>query len=532
MPKQLLFADQAHSALKHGVDTVAEAVRTTLGPRGHNVALDNPSGAAPTITHDGATIARDLTLSDPFANIGARLLIEVATRTKHLAGDGTTTATVLAQAIISAGLKLVEAGANPMQMKHGLDKGAAAVVAELQRTATPVRDRAEIAQVATIAAGDPAIGALIAEVMERVGPDGVITVEASRGLGIEVVYGEGMQIACGYLSPHFVTNVARQEAELDAPLILITDQAIAGVGAILPALEDAVAVTRNIVVVADEIDGEALATIVVNRLRGTLNVLAVKAPGFGDHRRAMLEDLATITGGTVISALAGRTLASAAFEDLGRARRVVADSASTTFIEGYGDPQALKALLAQLRARITLASSDYERDMLQERLARLAGGVAVIQVGGATEPELKERRYRVEDALATARAAVAEGIVPGGGVALLNAIGSLDKLVLANDDERFGLQILRRALEEPLRRLASNAGAEGAVIIAAVRCGQQAHGDQSYGYNVLTGEYGSMLAQGVIDPVKVTRSAVQNAVSIAGLLLTTAVLIADLPEAS
>ncbi|HEX9372624.1 MAG TPA: chaperonin GroEL, partial [Roseiflexaceae bacterium] len=405
-----------------------------------------------------------------------------------------------------------------------------AIVAALKSLAKPVRDRADIAHVAAISAADSEIGDLIAEVMEKVGKDGVITVEESKGIAFEKEYTEGMQIDRGYISPYFVTDSAKMVAELEEPYILITDKKIAGLSEILPMLEKALQVTKNFVIIAEDIDGEALATLVVNKLRGTINALALKAPGFGDRRKAMLQDIAILTGGTVISEEIGRKLDSATVEDLGRARRVVADKDNTTFIEGRGDEQAIKARVAQIRAQIETTTSDFDREKLQERLAKLAGGVAVLKVGGATEPELKEKKHRVEDALSTARAAVEEGIVPGGGVALINAIPALDQVQVANDDEKFGVQILRRALEEPMRQLAKNAGEDGAVIIDAVRRAQKERGDTSYGYNVLTNEFGSMLAQGVVDPVKVTRSAVQNAVSIAGLLLTTEALVTDIPE--
>jgi chaperonin GroEL len=529
MPKHLLFQDQARRSLKRGVDLAAEAVKTTLGPRGRNVALGTAYGP-PTITHDGVTVAQAITLDDPFANMGAQLLIEVATRTNELTGDGTTTATVLAQAMIAEGFKIVIAGASPLQLKRGLDKGAAVVVAELECMATPVRSSADIAHVAGVAAADPAIGELIAEIMERVGTDGAITVEEGQGLDCEVTYTEGMQIPRGYLSPHFVTDEARMTAELDEPLILITDQKLAGLSAILPALEAALEVSKEIVVVAADFDGEALATLVINRLRGTFNLLAVKAPGFGDQRQAMLEDLAALTGATVISEERGLALERTTLEDLGRARRVVADKETTTFIAGQGDPAAIATRIAQIRLQMELTTSDTAREQLQGRLARLTGCVAVLKVGGPTELELKEKLQRVVDALATARAAVAEGIVPGGGVALLTAGCALEHMAPAGADERLGIQILRRALAEPLLQLAANAGLEGPVILAAVRRGQDAQGDRSYGYNVLTNSFGSMLAQGVIDPLGVTRAALQNAVSIAGLLLTVEVLITDIPE--
>ena len=529
MPKQLHFNEEARRSLKRGVDVVADAVKTTLGPRGRNVAIDKKFGA-PTVTHDGVTVAKEIELKDPFENMGARLLVEVATKTNDVAGDGTTTATVLAQSIVTEGLKVVAAGANPMLIKRGLDKGAEALVAELKSLAKPVRDRADIAHVATISAADTEIGDLIAEVMEKVGKDGVITVEESKGIAFEKEYTEGMQIDRGYISPYFATNQERMEAELDDPYILITDKKISAINEILPVLEKVLQVTKNLVIIAEDVDGEALATLVVNKLRGTINALAIKAPGFGDRRKAMLQDIAILTGGTVISEEIGRKLDSATIDDLGRARRVVADKDNTTFIEGRGDEKAIRARIEQIRAQIETTTSDFDREKLQERLAKLAGGVAVLKVGGATEPEQKEKKHRVEDALSTARAAVEEGIVPGGGVALINALPALDRVPTCNEDERFGVQILRRALEEPMRILARNAGQEGAVIIDNVRRRQAEYGDSSYGYNVLSGEYGSMLDQGVVDPVKVTRSAVQNAVSIAGLLLTTEVLITDIPE--
>jgi chaperonin GroEL len=530
MPKQLYFNEEARRALKRGVDAVADAVKTTLGPRGRNVAIDKKFGA-PTVTHDGVTVAKEIELKDPFENMGARLLVEVATKTNDVAGDGTTTATVLAQAIVNEGLKVVAAGANPMLLKRGLDKGAEALVSELKALAKPVRDRADIAHVATISAADSEIGELIAEVMEKVGKDGVITVEESKGIAFEKEYTEGMQIDRGYISAYFVTNSERMEAELDDPYILITDKKISNIQEILPVLEKVLQTgTKNFVIVAEDVEGEALATLVVNKLRGTINALAIKAPGFGDRRKAMLQDIAILTGGTLISEEIGRKLDSATLQDLGRARRVVSDKDNTTFIEGRGDEKGIKARIDQIRAQTETTTSDFDREKLQERLAKLAGGVAVLKVGGATEPELKEKKHRVEDALSTARAAVEEGIVPGGGVALINALSALDKVQVSNEDERIGVNILRRALEEPLRTLARNAGEDGAVVISNVRRAQAEKGDTTYGYNVLTGEYGSLIEQGVIDPVKVTRSAVQNAVSIAGLLLTTEALITDLPE--
>jgi chaperonin GroEL len=529
MPKQLYFNEEARRSLKRGVDMVADAVKTTLGPRGRNVAIDKKFGS-PTVTHDGVTVAKEIELKDPFENMGAQLLKEAATKTNDVAGDGTTTATVLAQAIVTEGLKVVAAGANAMLLKRGLDKGAEALVATIRAAATPVRDRADIAHVATNSAADSEIGELIAEVMEKVGKDGVITVEESKGVAFEKEYTEGMQFDRGYISGYMVSNVESQEAELDDPYILITDKKISSIQEILPVLEKVLQVTKNIVIIAEDVDGEALPTLVVNKLRGTINALAIKAPGFGDRRKAMLQDIAILTGGTVISEEIGRKLDSATIEDLGRARKVVATKDDTTIIEGKGDEGAIRARIEQIRAQIETTTSDFDREKLQERLAKLAGGVAVIKVGAATEPELKEKKHRVEDALSATRAAVEEGIVAGGGVSLVNAISALDNVQVAHEDERIGITILRRALEEPLRILARNAGEDGAVIISNVRRMQKDTGDNTLGFNVLTGEYGSMIEQGIIDPVKVTRSAVQNAVSIAGMILTTEALITDLPE--
>lgn len=529
MPKQLHFNEEARRDLKRGVDTVADAVKTTLGPRGRNVAIDKKFGS-PTVTHDGVTVAKEIELKNPFENMGAQLLKEAATKTNDVAGDGTTTATVLAQAIVTEGLRVVAAGANAMLLKRGLDRGAEALVAAIRASATPVRDRADIAHVATNSAADTEIGDLIAEVMEKVGKDGVITVEESKGVAFEKEYTEGMQIDRGYISGYMVSNVERQESELEDPFILITDKKISSIQEILPLLEKVLQVTKNLVIIAEDVDGEALATLVVNKLRGTINALAIKAPGFGDRRKAMLQDIAILTGGTVISEEIGRKLDSATIDDLGRARKVVATKDETTFVEGHGDELAIRARIDQIRAQIETTTSDFDREKLQERLAKLAGGVAVIKVGAATEPELKEKKHRVEDALSATRAAVEEGIVPGGGVALINAISALDSVVVAHEDEKVGLLILRRALEEPLRILARNAGEDGAVIIANVRRMQAEKGDNTLGYNVLTNEYGSMIEQGIIDPVKVTRSAVQNAVSIAGMILTTEALITDIPE--
>ena len=529
MAKQVAFNEEARRALKRGVDVVADAVKTTLGPRGRNVAIDKKFGS-PTVTHDGVTVAKEIELKDPFENMGARLLVEAATKTNDVAGDGTTTATVLAQAIVHEGLRQVAAGANSMMIKRGLDKGTAVLLQAIRDLAKPVNDRTDISSVATISAADSSIGDLIAEVMDKVGKDGVITVEEGKGLGYETEYTEGMQFDRGYISAYFVTNSDRMESDLEDPYILITDKKISSIQEILPVLEKVLQFTKNFVIIAEDIDGEALPTLVLNKLRGTINVLAIKAPGFGDRRKAMLQDIAILTGGTVISEEIGRKLDSATVEDLGRARRVIANKDETTVIEGRGDEDAIKARIDQIRAQIETTTSDFDREKLQERLAKLAGGVAVLKVGAATEPELKERKHRVEDALSTARAAVEEGIVPGGGIALLSVLPALDKVEPANQDEKAAVLILRRALEEPIRQLARNAGEDGAVIIDTVRRLQKDQGDSTLGYNVITGEYGSMVEMGIIDPAKVTRSALQNAVSIASMILTTDALVADIPE--
>jgi len=527
MPKILEFNEDARKSLKVGIDTLANAVKTTLGPKGRNVALDKKFGA-PTVTHDGVTVAKEIELSDPFENMGAQLLKEAATKTNDVAGDGTTTATVLAQAIVNEGLKNVAAGANPMLLKQGIDLATDKVVEQIQAMAKEVQGREEIAQVASISAADKEIGDLIADVMEKVGKDGVITVEQSRGVQFETEYTEGMQFDRGYISAYFVTNTERMVSEIEDPFVLITDKKISAVQDILPLLEKALSITKNLVLIAEDVDGEALATLVVNKLRGTLNVLAVKAPGFGDRRKEMLRDMAILTGGTVISEEIGRRLDSATVQDLGRARRVTADKDNTTIVEGRGDEAAIKGRIAEIRTQIDTTTSDFDREKLQERLAKLAGGVAVIKVGAATETEQKEKQHRVEDALSATRAAVEEGIVPGGGVALINAVKGLDD-IKAEGDVKTGVLILRRALEEPLRGIAQNAGLDGAVVISNVRR-QQAEGNENVGYDVLGDEYGDMLQKGIIDPAKVTRSAVQNAASIAAMILTTDALISDKPE--
>jgi chaperonin GroEL len=529
MAKQLIFDEEARRSLKKGIDILAGAVKSTLGPKGRNVALDKKFGA-PSVTHDGVTVAKEIQLENPFENMGAQLLKEAATKTNDVAGDGTTTATVLAQAIVNEGLKNLAAGANPMQLKLGIDKGTEAVVEYIRKLAIPVEGKKEIAQIAAISAADDQIGELIADVMDKVGKDGVITVEESRGINFETEYVEGMQIDKGYISPYFVTNTEKMEASIENPYILITDKKISAVQDILPLIEKIVQQgKREIVIIAEDVDGEALATLVVNKLRGILNILAVKAPGFGDRRKDMLRDIAALTGGEVISEEMGRRLDNATLADLGSARLVTSHRDDTTIIEGHGEASDIQARIRQIKAQIEETTSDYDREKLQERLAKLSGGVAVIKVGAGTEVELKYRQTRVEDALSATRAGVEEGIVPGGGVALLNAVEALDNLNLSGDAAT-GATILRRALEEPLRQLAVNGGRDGSVIVEGVRRAQKEKGNTHIGYNVLSDTYVDMLDAGIIDPAKVTRSALQNATSIAAMILTTEALITDLPE--
>ena len=523
MAKQVVFDEAARRALKRGIDKLADTVKVTIGPKGRNVVLDKKFGA-PTITNDGVTIARDIELDDHFENMGAQLLKEVATKTDDVAGDGTTTAVVLGQALVTEGLRNVAAGANPMVIKRGLDKAVAAVVAEIKSHSRKVDTREQIAAVASISAADPSVGELIAEVMGKVGKDGVITVEEGQSLGLDKEYTEGMQFDRGYISAYFVTNADRMEAQLDNPAILITDKKISAVQDALPALEKAVGTGRPLLIVAEDVDGEALATLVVNKIRGTVQVLAVKAPGFGDRRKEMLRDIAVLTGGTVISEEVGRKLDSVTAEDLGSARRVVSSKDNTTIVDGSGKAAEIKARMAQIKAQIEETTSDYDKEKLQERLAKLSGGVAVIKVGAATEVELKEKKHRIEDALSTTRAAVEEGLVAGGGTALLQALPALDSLSLSGD-EAVGISILRRALEAPVRQIAENAGQEGSVIVAAVR-GMKV----GEGYDALKGEYCDMFGRGIVDAAKVTRSALQHAASIAGMVLTTETLVTDLPE--
>ncbi|HEX8217618.1 MAG TPA: chaperonin GroEL [Chloroflexia bacterium] len=530
MAKQLEFSMEARASIKAGIDAVANAVKTTMGPKGRNVALDRKFGA-PTVTHDGVTVAKEIELKDPFQNMGAQMLKEAATKTNDVAGDGTTTATVLAQAMVHEGLKNLAAGANPMLLKRGIDIATRAAVEHIHAMSSPVETREDIAHIATISAADPEIGNLIADVMDRVGKDGVITVEESRGLRFETEFVEGMEFDRGYISAYFVTNSERMIAEIDDPYILITDKKIGSVQELLPVLEKMIQTGRkDLVIIAEDVEGEALATLVVNRLRGTLNVLGIKAPGFGDRRKEMLRDIAILTGGQVISEEVGRKLDSATLQDLGRARRVRSDKDSTTIIEGMGDEKAIKARVEQIRALMETTTSDYDREKLNERLAKLAGGVAVIKVGAATETELKEKKHRVEDALSAARAGVEEGMVPGGGVALLNTVDALKNLETQTGDETTGVQIVRRSLEEPIRQLAANAGEDGSVIVQNIRRTQTEKGSDRWGFDVMSGEYVDLFEVGIMDPAKVTRSALENAASIASMILTTEALITDIPE--
>jgi chaperonin GroEL len=530
MAKQLIFSEEARRKLKVGIDTLATAVSTTLGPKGRNVALDKKFGA-PTITHDGVTVAKEIELEDPYENMGAQLLKEAATKTNDIAGDGTTTATVLAQNIVNEGLKNVAAGANPMLLKQGIEAGTAALSQRIREMAVSIDSHDEIASVAAISAQDPAIGNLIAEVMDKVGKDGVITVEESKGLEFETEYVDGMQFDRGYISPYFVTDADTMEAVIEDAYLLIHDKKISSAQDIVPILEKLIQTgKRNLVIIAEDVDGEALATLVLNKLRGMINALAVKAPGFGDRRKAMLQDIAVLTGGQVITEEMGRKLESIQISDLGRAAKIVSSKDDTTIVDGHGDPAQIKGRTEQIRVEIERSTSDYDREKLQERLAKLAGGVAIIRVGAATEVELKEKKHRVEDALSATRAAVEEGIVPGGGVALINALPALDSVEVAAGDRQTGVNILRRALEAPMRKIAENAGQNGAVIIQNVRRAQEEAGDKNIGYDVLSGEYVNMIKAGIIDPAKVTRGALENAASIASMILTTEALITDLPE--
>jgi chaperonin GroEL len=523
--KELHFDVDARAKLKKGIDTLAEAVRVTLGPKGRNVVIDKKFGS-PTVTKDGVTVAKEIELSDAVENMGAQMVKEVATKTSDLAGDGTTTATVLAQAIFREGLKNVTAGANPMELKRGIDRAVEAIVEELKKLSVTTTGKKEIAQVGTISANnDPEIGKLIAEAMEKVGKDGVITVEEAKGLETTLETVDGMQFDRGYLSPYFITDPEKMEAVMDDAYILIHDKKISAMKDLLPVLEKTAQTGKPLLIISEDVEGEALATLVVNKLRGTLKVTAVKAPGFGDRRKEMLRDIAELTGGKVISEEVGFKLENATLGDLGRAKRIVVDKDNTTLVDGRGKDEAIKGRINEIRAAIDKTTSDYDREKLQERLAKLAGGVAVINVGAATETEMKEKKARVEDALHATRAAVEEGIVPGGGVALLRAQSALDR-IKGTEDEKIGVEIVRRAVEEPIRMIAQNAGAEGSIVVAKVRESK----DKNFGYNAATDEYEDLVKAGVIDPTKVTRTALQNAASIAGLLLTTEAVVVEKKE--
>ena len=523
MAKQILFNEDARRALGKGVDALANAVKVTLGPKGRNVVLDKKFGA-PTITNDGVTIARDIELEDPFENMGAQLVKEVATKTNDVAGDGTTTATILAQAMIQEGMRNVAAGANPMILKRGIEKAVAKLVEEIKKRSIAVSDKASIAQVASISAGDEEVGSLIADAMEKVGKDGVITVEESKTMGTQLSVVEGMQFDRGYISPYMVTDPDKMEAVMSEPYILITDRKIASIQEMLPVLEKVVQAGKELLIIAEDVEGEALATLVVNKLRGTFKAVAVKAPGFGDRRKAMLQDIATLTGATVITEDVGRKLDSVTMEDLGTARQVRVTKDETTIVEGHGDPQAIKDRVAQIKAQIAETTSDFDKEKLQERLAKMSGGVAVIEVGAATEVELKDKKYRLEDALNATRAAVEEGIVAGGGTTLIDILPALDEFN-EDGDVQTGINLVKRAIEAPLRQIAENAGLEGSVIVAKVKAAED-----GVGFNALKEEYVDMVKAGIVDPAKVTRTALQNAASIAALVLTTETLVADKPE--
>ena len=528
--KQIVFSEDARRRLQRGVDVLANAVATTLGPKGRNVALDKKFGA-PTVTHDGVTVAKEIELEDPYENMGAQLLKEAATKTNDIAGDGTTTSTVLAHAVVTEGLKNLAAGFNPMLLKRGIEAATEAVVESLRKQSQKIDTKEEIASVATNSAADEEIGNLIAEVMDKVGKDGVITVEESKFLQFETEYVEGMQFDRGYISSYFITSVEAMEAVINEAYILIYDKKVSAAADIVPVLEKLVQIgKRELVIIAEDVDGEALATLVLNKLRGMLNVLAVKAPGFGDRRKAMLQDVAVLTGGTVITEELGKKLESTTLSDLGRAKKVVATKDDTTIVDGAGSDKAIKGRIEEIKVEIDKSTSDYDKEKLQERLAKLSGGVAVIRVGAATETELKEKKHRVEDALSAARAAVEEGIVAGGEVSLLNAASALEKLKMDDEDAQVGVNIVRRALEAPLRKLAANAGQDGSVIVDGVRRRAKEEKNKNIGYNVLTGEYVDMFKAGVIDPVKVVRGALENATSIAAMILTTDALVTDVPE--
>jgi len=528
--KQLVFSEEARRRLQKGMDLLAKAVITTLGPKGRNVAVDRKFGS-PTITHDGVSVAKEIELEDPFENMGAQLLKEAATKTNDIAGDGTTTSTALAHSIVSEGMKNLAAGFNPMLLKRGIEAATKAVAEKINQQSIGIETKEDIANVASISAQDRTIGELIAEVMDKVGKDGVITVEESKGLEFETEYVEGMQFDRGYISPYFITDPEHMEASISDPYLLIHDKKISAAQDIVPILEKLVQVgKRELIIVAEDVDGEALATLVLNKLRGMLNVVGVKAPGFGDRRKAMLQDIAVLTGAEVISEETGRKLESATIADLGRAEKVVVTKDDTTVVGGKGEPAQIRGRIEQIRVEIDKSTSDYDREKLQERLAKLSGGVAIIRVGAATETELKEKKHRVEDALSATRAAVEEGIVPGGGVALINAMQALDGMKMENEDAQVGVNIVRKALEVPLRKIAENAGKDGSVILENVRREQKSKKNPNIGFNVLSEAYVDMVKDGVIDPAKVTRGALENAASIAAMILTTEALITEVPE--
>ncbi len=528
--KQIAFSEDARRQLQKGVDIIANAVATTLGPKGRNVALDRKFGS-PTITHDGVTVAKEIELEDPFENMGAQLLKEAATKTNDIAGDGTTTSTVLAHAMVTEGLKTLAAGANPMMLKRGIEVAAKAVSQAISDQAIDVTTKEEIGSVAAISAQDKEIGDLIAEVMDKVGKDGVITVEESKGLEFETEYVEGMQFDRGYISPYFITNPEQMESVIEEPYILIHDKKISAASDIVPILEKLVQIgKRDLVVIAEDIDGEALATLVLNKLRGMLNVLAVKAPGFGDRRKSMLQDIATLTGGTIITEELGRKLESVTINDLGRAGKIVATKEDTTVVEGKGDASNIKGRIEEIKVEIDKSTSDYDREKLEERLAKLSGGVAVIRVGAATETELKEKKHRVEDALSATRAAVEEGIVPGGGVALLNALNKVKDLKMEDEDANIGVNVVRKALMRPMYGIIDNAGLDGAVVASIISRKQKEEKNDKLGFDVIKSEYVDMVKAGIIDPAKVTKGALENAASIAAMILTTEALITDIPK--
>jgi len=525
MAKQIKYGDDARKSLLNGIEAVAKAVVTTLGPKGRNVAIDKKWGS-PSVIHDGVSVAKEIELADPFENMGAQLVKEASSKTNDSSGDGTTTATLLASVMSKIGMKNITAGANPMIVKKGIEKAVAAVVSELNSMASPVKNQEEITQVATVSAGDPAIGKKIAEALEKVGRDGVVTVEEGRGLEIEIEYKEGMEFDRGYLSAYFVTNPEKMEAELESPYILLTDKKISSIQEMLPFLEKFVKISRNLIIIADDIEGEALATLVVNKLKGTFNILAIKAPGFGDRRKAMLEDIAILTGGTVISEDTGRTFESVEVTDLGQAEKIWADKDNARIIGGKGDVKSIKGRISMIKSQLEESDSEFDKEKLQERLAKLSGGVAVINVGAATEVELNDKKERVRDAVGATKAAVEEGLVPGGGVALLRARDTLDKLTGETKDEQVGIDIVYEALEQPIRSLVRNAGEDDGYVLNKVMESK----DLDYGYNVLNNKFGSMKKFGLLDPLKVTRSALQNASSVAMMVLTTEALVTDIPE--